>query len=199
MRRSGVVAAVGQELFGEGIHAARRLAAADRAEDADAGEERASRDGEPARSIDGRGPALLVDLAQDEEQRGAMGRLGVARQGDALDAGARSQEEDVDERQRERAGEERAGEPQHAAGDANGGVNVRGVRGDEHEHVVCRRKGNAEMAEAPDAGGDDGADEAAMFQENAQHDGASVQERDSCLSSGCCSSHAWNSLSRLKA
>ena len=54
------------------------------------------------------------------------------------------------------------------------------------------------MAEAPDAGGDDGADEAAMFQENAQHDVASVQERSCCLSSGCCSSQAWNSLSRLK-
>ena len=167
-------------------------------EAADAGEEHAATDREEAGSTDNRAPTLFVDLTQDEEQHRALGRLRVARHDDALDAGARPQEEDVDKR-RERAGEERAGEPQDAARDADGRVNVRGVCGDEREHVVRRRKRNAEVAEAPDAGGDDGADEAAMFQESAQHDGASVQERPSCLSSGCCSSQAWNSLSRLKA
>jgi len=68
--------------------------------------------------------------------------------------------------------------------DADRSVNMWSVRVDQHEHVVHRRERKTEIVEAPDASSDDRASEATMFRENTQHDGTSVQERSSCLSSG---------------
>src|SRR5258708_25843948 len=70
-----VMGLIGNQLFREGIHAATRLAAANRAEDRYAGEKPALGDGQPPRVASRCCPTRIVDLAEDYIDFAALTRV----------------------------------------------------------------------------------------------------------------------------
>ena len=79
-----VMGLIGNQLLGEGIHAATRLAAANRTEDRDAGEEPALGDGQPARVSSGCWPTRIVDLSEHYIEVVALTRVRVTWQSTRL-------------------------------------------------------------------------------------------------------------------
>src|SRR5262249_52826856 len=136
-----VVCAIREELIYVRIHARRRLAGADGADDEDPGVQAAFRYDEPRWLYGTRGRGALMLLAEDQKKILTRVRLGVRWQAGGSGPSCPTAEKDGHAREADAGEEEGRGEPQTGVrvGEASEQGGTHDV--DQREHGVVRRKG----------------------------------------------------------
>ena len=131
-----VLGFVGDELLGEGIHAATRLAGAHCSQDCDAGVEATLRDRKPVRVLSRDRLARVVNLADDEEELVPVLCVRIGRQSCRRNSLTDLQGEDVQAGKKNRKDDVGRREEHHGVAVFRARIDERGLDGDQPQEEV---------------------------------------------------------------
>ena len=169
MRFVGIRRPVPEQLVRERIHAAAGLAAADGADDGNAGEEAAVGNREPGRGGTRLALRGVMPLADHEEEVPTFARVWIRRQRRVGRGVAVPHDKDVRQRERHRARQVRRGEQHHRVRHVQAGIERRSLKRDHAENGICVRPGKLPPAAEADTRRDGSAGDRPVIDDGAQH------------------------------
>ena len=169
IRLSASVVPIAEQLVRERIHATAGLAAADRADDRNAGEEAAVGDREPGWGGTRLTLCGVMPLADHEEEVPAFARVWIRRQRRVRCGVALPHDKNVRQRERHRACQIRRSEQHHRVRHVQPGIQPRSLKRDHAEHGIGVRPGKPPPAREADTPCDSSAGDRPVIDDGAQH------------------------------